>query len=89
MAQVPEPQSVEVEDEFIHVHYADPDDFETIRPPQRAITESKTAPEGSQIRTGMRPDSDEWEVLSVLIPRDVGEENAREKAAEVIRTMEE
>lgn len=86
---VPEPQSVETEDEYVHVRYRDPDGFETIRTPDWADRVSDSVSEGSEVRMGKRPDSDDWEVQSVLIEKTVGEEKAREQADEIIRKIEE
>lgn len=86
---VPEPQSVETEDEYVHVRYRDPDEFDTIRTPDWADEVSDSVSEGSEVRTGKRKDSDDWEVQSVLIRKNVGEEKAREQADEIIRKIEE
>ena len=89
MAQTPEPTAVETEDEYIHVRYRDPDDFDTIRTPDWADNASDSVSEGSEVRTGKRKDSDDWEVQSVLIRKSVGEEKAREQADEIVRKIEE
>lgn len=86
---VPQPQSVETEDEYIHVRYRDPDEFDTIRTPDWADNASDSVSEGSEVRTGKRTDSDEWQVQSVLIKKNVGEEKAREQANEIIQKIEE
>jgi hypothetical protein len=89
MAQTPEPKAVETEDEYIHVRYRDPDDFDTIRTPDWADNASDSVSEGSEVRTGKREDSDDWEVQSVLIKKSVGEEKAREQADEIVEKIEE
>ncbi|PSP75044.1 hypothetical protein BRC81_16285 [Halobacteriales archaeon QS_1_68_20] len=86
---VPKPKSVDTEDQYIHVRYRDPDDFDTIRTPDWADRVSDAVSEGSEVRTGKRTDSDDWEVQSVLIEKNVGEEKAREHADEIIRKIEE
>ncbi len=86
---VPEPQAVETEDEYVHVRYRDPDDFDTIRTPDWADRVSDSVSEDSEVRTGKRKDGDDWEVQSVLISKNVGEEKAREQADEIIRKIEE
>jgi hypothetical protein len=88
MPQLPEPIVVETEKEYIHVRYRDPDEFETIRTPEWADKASDSVSDGSEVRTGKRRDSDEWEVQSVLIEKNVGEEKAREQADEVLRKIE-
>ncbi|WP_232686339.1 hypothetical protein [Halobacterium zhouii] len=89
MAQTPEPTDVETEDDYIHVRYRDPDDFDTIRTPDWADNASDSVSEGSEVRTGKREDSDDWEVQSVLIKKSVGEEKAREQADEIVQKIEE
>jgi len=84
----PSAQSVETEDEYIHVRYRDPDDFETIRTPDWAEEASDSVSEGSEVRTGKREDGDDWEVQSVLIDKNVGEEKAREQADEIVGKIE-
>lgn len=88
MAQPPDPQSVETEDEYIHVRYRDPDEFERIRTPDWADRVSDSVSEGSEVRMGERSGSDEWVVQSVLIKKNVGEEKAREQADAIIRKIE-
>ena len=88
MADHPDPQAVDTEDEYIHVRYRDPDDFETIRTPDWADQASDSVSEGSEVRTGKREDSDDWEVQSVLIDKDVGEDEAEEKANEIVEKIE-
>lgn len=88
MSQTPEPETVETEDEYIHVRYRDPDRFEKIRTPDWADRASDSVSEGSEVRMGKREDSDDWEVQSVLIKKNVGEEKAREQADEIIRKIE-
>jgi len=89
MADYPNPKAVDTEDEYIHVRYRDPDDFETIRTPDWADQASDSVSEGSEVRTGKRKDSDDWEVQSVLIDKGVGEDGAEEKANEIVETIEE
>jgi len=88
MANVPDPQSVTSEDEYIHVRYRDPDQFDTIRTPEWADDVSDSVSEGSEVRMGQRVDSDDWVVQSVLIKKNVGEEKAREQADKIIQKIE-
>ncbi|WP_232701887.1 hypothetical protein [Halobacterium wangiae] len=88
MADHPDPEAVETGDEYIHVRYRDPDDFETIRTPDWADNASDSVSEGSEVRTGKREGSDDWEVQSVLIAKNVGEEKAREQANEIVEKIE-
>lgn len=88
MVDVPEPLSIETGDTYIHVRYRDPDEFETIRTPDWADNVSDSVSDGSEVRTGKRKESDDWEVQSVLIQKSVGEEKAREYADEILRKIE-
>jgi hypothetical protein len=89
MADHPDPEDVETGDEYIHVRYRDPDEFETIRTPDWADEVSDTVSEGSEVRTGKREDSDDWEIQSVLVDKHVGEEAAREQANEIVEKIED
>jgi hypothetical protein len=88
MPSLPEPKAITTEDEYIHVRYRDPDDFETIRTPDWADRVSDSVSEGSEVRMGKRKGSDEWVVQSVLIDKHVGESTARSQANEIIETIE-
>jgi hypothetical protein len=79
--------TVETEDEYVHVRFQDPDKFETIRTPDWAQEAANSVSEGSEVRTGKLPDSDDWEIQSVLIKKSVGEEKAREQAEEIVRKI--
>ena len=81
-------QAVDTEDEFIHVRFRDPDDFDTIRTPDWAANAARDVSEGAEVRTGKRKDSDEWEVQSVLVKKNVGEDEAREQAKEIVEKIE-
>ena len=84
----PEPQSVEIEDEYVHVRYRDPDGFEEIRTPDWAENAASSVSEGAEVRTGKREGGDEWEIQSVLIRKQAGEEKAREQANEIVEKIE-
>jgi hypothetical protein len=88
MAEAPSIQTIETEDEYIHVRFRDPDDFDTIRTPDWAANAAQDVSEGSEVRTGKRKDSDDWEVQSVLIKKSVGEDEAREQAEEIVQKIE-
>ncbi len=88
MAQTPDISTVETEDEYHHVRFRDPDQFETIRTPDWAANAASSVSDGAEVRTGKRKDSDEWEVESVLIKKNVGEEKAKEKAREIVNKIE-
>lgn len=86
---VPEPQAVETENEYIHVRFRDPDRYEAIRTPDWAENAAESVSHGAEVRTGKREGSDDWEVQSVLVKKNVGEEKAREQATEIIEKIEE
>jgi hypothetical protein len=89
MADHPTPSEVETEDDYVHVRYRDPDEFETIRTPDWADRASDAVSEGSEVRTGKREDGDDWEIQSVLIDKHVGEEKAREQADQIVEKIED
>lgn len=89
MTEMPDIQSTETEDEYIHVRFRDPDEFDAIRTPDWAQNVAESVSEGSEVRTGKREGSDEWEVQSVLVKKSVGEEKAREQATQIVRKMQE
>ncbi|WP_135533951.1 hypothetical protein [Halostella pelagica] len=88
MASTPAVDTVEEGDDYYHVRFRDPDDFDTIRTPDWADEASDSVSEGSEVRTGKREDSDDWEVQSVLIKKQAGKDTAREKAKEVVEKIE-
>ena len=88
MAESIDIDTVETEDEYIHVRFQDPDQFEKIRTPDWAQEASDSVSEGSEVRTGKLPDSDDWEIQSVLIEKHVGEEKAREQARDIVRKIQ-
>lgn len=81
---MPDIQSVETEDEYIHVRFRDPDQYDTIRTPDWAKDPAESVSEGAEVRTGEKEDSDDWEVQSVLIKKNVDENKAREQAKEIV-----
>lgn len=88
MGTIPDPRSVTTEDEYIHVQYRDPDQFDEIRTPEWADRASDSVSEGSEVRMGRREGTDEWVVQSVLIRKNVGESKAREQADKIIEKIE-
>ena len=85
---MPEIQSVETEDDYIHVRFRDPDQYETIRTPDWAKEPAESVSEGAEVRTGEKDDSDDWEVQSVLIKKTVGEDKAKEQAKEIVEKIQ-
>ncbi|MFH5800162.1 hypothetical protein [Haladaptatus sp. CMAA 1911] len=88
MADVPSIKSVETADDYIHVRFRDPDVFDTIRTPDWAANAAQDISEGAEVRTGKRGGSDDWEIQSVLIKTQAGEEKARDEAKEIAQEIE-
>ena len=88
MADVPSIKSVETADDYIHVRFRDPDVFDTIRTPDWAANAARDISEGAEVRTGKRGSSDDWEIQSVLIKKQAGEEKARDEAKEIAQEIE-
>jgi len=89
MAQTPDVDVVDTEDDYIHVRFRDPDRYDEIRTPDWADQPAQSVSEGSQVRTGkVDGTDDDWEVTSVLIEKHVGEEKAREQAREIVEKIE-
>ncbi|MFW5934386.1 MAG: hypothetical protein ACOCQL_00890 [Halolamina sp.] len=84
MVQLPEPKLVELEGEYYHVRFRDPDEFSEIRTPDWAAEVAAEIETGSKVRTG----SDDWVVQSVLIPESVGKSTARSKAKQILEKLE-
>lgn len=61
--------SVEIDDEYIHVRFRDPDDFDDIRTPDWAEDPAHFVSEGSEVRMGQAEKSDDWKEESVLTRR--------------------
>lgn len=85
---MPDIQTVETDDEYIHVRFRDPDQYETIRTPDWAKEPAESVSEGSEVRTGQKENSDDWDVQSVLIKKTVGEDKAKEQAKEIVDKIE-
>lgn len=60
MGRIPDLKSITTEDEYIHVPYRNPDQFDQIRTPDWADRASDSDSEGSEVRMGKRKDTDEW-----------------------------
>lgn len=80
--------AVESEDEYVHVRYRDPDEFETIRAPDWADNASDSVVKGSEVRMGKRAGCDEWDPQSVLVPEPVEEDDARQQADGILQKIE-
>jgi len=82
-----EVQEVELEDQYYHVRFNNPEKYDTIRTPDWADKVSDSVSEGSEVRMGKLKDSDDWEVQAVLIKKQAGEEKAREQAEKIFEKI--
>jgi len=57
-------QTVEQGEDYYHVRYRDPDQFDEIRTPDWAAS----VVEGAEVRTGDEHGTENWTVQSVLVP---------------------
>lgn len=93
MAEDQSIDAVEEGDDYYHVRYADPDEFDAIRTPDWAANAAESVLEGSEVRTGHQDDGgdDDWETQSVLIPVDgvSDEEEARSVADDIVEKINE
>lgn len=85
---MPSISKVQTEDEYIHVRFRDPDQFDEIRTPDWAEKPAHSVSEGSEVRMGKMEGSDDWMVESVLIEKTVGEDEAEEQAKEIVEKIE-
>lgn len=90
---MPESHSVnEVEqgDDYYHVRYRNPDDFDEIRTPDWAENAASSVVEGSEVRTGDEEGNEDWEIQSVLVPLDAvaDESDAKEAAQQIVDKIE-
>lgn len=79
---------VETEEDYIHVRFRDPDQFDDIRTPDWAEDPAQSVSEGSEVRMGQEAGSDDWNVESVLIKKSVGEDKAEEQARDIVDKIE-
>ena len=82
------PNEVETGDEYIHVQFRDPDQFDEIRTPDWAKQPAHSISEGSEVRMGKEEGSDDWEVESVLVKKNVGEDKAEDEAEKIVEKIE-
>jgi hypothetical protein len=81
-------KTIEESDDYIHVRFRDPDDFDTIRTPDWAENAARSVTEGAEVRTGTKENSDDWEVQSVLVPDSENEREAESDAREIVTKIE-
>lgn len=80
--------TIETEDDYIHVQFQDPNQFDEIRTPDWAVNAAQSVSDGAEVCTGKLEDSDDWEVDTVLLKKSVGEEKAKEQATEIMEKIE-
>lgn len=83
-----EVNKVDTEDDYIHVRFRDPDQFDEIRMPDWAEDPAQSVSEGSKVRMGQEEGSDNWKVESLLIQKNVGEDKAEEQTQEIVDKIE-
>ena len=88
MPNIPDVNTVDEGDDYYHVEFRDEDQFETIRTPDWAENAAQSVSDGAEVRTGQRDESDEWQVMSVLIKKSAGEDTARDQAQEIVDKIE-
>ncbi|MFC5970944.1 hypothetical protein ACFPYI_06320 [Halomarina salina] len=91
MVETPSVDDVERTEEFYHVRFRDPDEFDEIRTPDWARSPAESVVQGSEVRTGHREGGDDWVVQSVLLPTDAvdDEAEARDRATEITSKIDE
>ena len=82
------PTNVETADEYIHVRFRDPDQFEEIRTPDWAEQPAHSVSSGSEVRMGKERNDDDWKIAAVLVKKNVGEDKAAEQATEIAEKIE-
>lgn len=80
-------REVETGEEFIHVRFRDPDEFDDIRTPDWAAEVAESVSTGAEVRMGKLEDGDEWLVQSVLVKKNVGDDKAREQATKIVEKI--
>ncbi|MFC6963151.1 hypothetical protein [Halocatena marina] len=80
--------TVATEDDYIHVQFREPNQFDEIRTPDWASNAAQSVSDDAKVRTGKREDSNDWMVESVLLEKHIGEEKAREQATDIIEKIE-
>lgn len=81
------PTIEETTDDYYHVRFTDPDEYDTIRTPDWAEHVASSVAEGAEVRTGHEAggDDSEWDIQSVLVPTDAASDgDAATAQAEVI-----
>jgi len=85
--EVTTPAIAETTDNYYHVRFADPDEFDTIRTPDWAENAATSVTEAVEVRTGHETgggDSD-WDIQSVSIPT---EDETITQAQQIVERVE-
>lgn len=77
-----------LEGDYYRVRFDDPDKFERIRTPDWAKNVANSVSVGSEVRMGKMKHDEDWVIQSVLIKKEAGEGNAREKAKRIFNKIE-
>ncbi|MFD1511953.1 hypothetical protein [Halomarina rubra] len=91
MAENVQPSVVETTENFYHVRFRDPEEFDEIRTPEWATAPAESVVAGSEVRTGHRRAGDDWSIQSVLVPVDEvdGEREAVDRATAIAEKIAE
>ncbi|GAB3687731.1 hypothetical protein GCM10028857_21140 [Salinarchaeum chitinilyticum] len=83
---MPQPtvQSIDQSDDFVHVRFRDPDEFDEIRTPDWAANVGDSVVEGAEVRMGDESGNEDWVVQSVLVPTPVDADTAEQQATEIV-----
>jgi len=82
-------QAVERGDDYYHVRYRDPEEFDAIRTPDWAANVANSVVQGGEVRTGDEHGNEEWTAQSVLVPVDAvaDEDEARDTADRIVEKI--
>ena len=82
---------VDQSEDFYHVRFRDPDEFDSVRTPDWAKSPAGSVVEGSEVRTGHKEGGDDWVIQSVLVPVSAvdDESEARDRATDIASKIEE
>ncbi|MFC6838189.1 hypothetical protein [Halomarina ordinaria] len=90
MTDEPTVEGTERGDDYYHVRFRDPDEFDEIRTPDWAGNAAGSVVDGSEVRTGRESGDDDWELQSVLVPVDAvdDEDEATARARDIVDDIE-
>jgi len=86
------PSIAETTDDYYHVRFNDPDQFDNIGTPDWAENTASSVADGAEVRTGHEADGDDsdWDIRSVLVPGDAAsdEDDATAQAEQIVEKIE-